>query len=545
MAEQDTPEESLDAQLDQYLGRGVDLFQVNPWNRTFKTRMLEAPHYETLPVRENKFRETYADNLLELSHELGVEAGLKGSYGGVTASVSSKFQSSEQRSEKRHFVKISNDIAAKSLVVAKGKAELKQQLDPDFKSALNTSDPAELFSEYGTHLVRKIRIGGRAEYFCQSTDTSRMTSDEFKIAAKAKFQSLGGDLAEDKGAGGSVGVSSSVRTLDTTNVKDVMGNSSIDTLGGSAESSVKINDKTGWARWAKSCEKLPGLVGFESDGLLPIWELVDDPGRSKAIYEAYKRRAAKALRPLILFSTSASESHPEARVRVPDGYDLVSGGAKVAWAEPGNLLTASFPEGNNTWRANSKDHVKGSPAAITAFAIVIDDPDDIWEIKVFQSRPSPAANHPYQEISVDSGYVMVGGGARVDYRGEGNMLFASYPINETTWRAQSKDHVKGDHATITAYAIGLKCKVAGVKVLSEIVKSRSNEGSRPLALASPSSGYVMLGGGAALNFRGAGLLLTQSYPRESNTWEGQAKDHLEGDSATIDTYCIGVKVVDA
>jgi hypothetical protein len=116
--------------------------------------MLEAPLYETLPVRESKFRETYADNLLELSHELGVEAGLKGSYGGVTASVSSKF--------------------------------LKQQLDPEFKSALNTSDPAELFSEYGTHLVRKIRIGGRAEYFCQSTATSRMTSDEFKIAAKAK-----------------------------------------------------------------------------------------------------------------------------------------------------------------------------------------------------------------------------------------------------------------------------------------------------------------------------------------------------------------------
>lgn len=55
----------------------------------------------------------------------------------------------------------------------------------------------------------------------------------------------------------------------------------------------------------------------------------------------------------------------------------------------------------------------------------------------------------------------------------------------------------------------------------------------------------MVGGGAALNFSGAGLLLTQSYPRESNTWEGQAKDHLVADSGTIDTYCIGVKVVDA
>jgi len=86
---------------------------------------------------------------------------------------------------------------------------------------------------------------------------------------------------------------------------------------------------------------------------------------------------------------------------------------------------------------------------------------------------------------------------------------------------------------------------AGVLVLSEIKSSRSNQGSRPLALASPSSGYVMVGGGAALNFRGNGMLLTQSYPRESNTWEGQGKDHVEPDSGTIDAYCIGLKVVDA
>ena len=545
MAEKAAPEAVDPELLNEYLGRGVDLFQINPWNRTFKTAMLVYPVFDTLPVRETKFREIYADNLLELSHELGVEAGLKGSYGGVTASVSSKFQSSEQRSEKRHYLKISHDIAAKTIIVAGGKEKLKDQLDPDFKHALNTSAPAELFSEYGTHLARKIRIGGRAEYFCQSVATSRLTSDEFKIAAKAKYQTLGGDVAEDSGAGGSIGGSSSVRTLDTKNVKDVTGNSYIDTLGGSAETAVQIKDKAGWVKWAKACEEFPGLLGFESDGLLPIWELVDDNARRTAIHEAYKRMAAKALRPQILFATSASDGHPEARVRIPDGYDLVSGGAKVAWTGEGNLLTASFPEGNNTWRANSKDHMKASPAPVTAFAIVIDDPDDIWEIQVFQSRPSPAANHPYQEISVGSGYVMVGGGAQVDYRGHGNMLFASYPINETTWRAQSKDHTVGDPATITAYAIGLKCKVAGVRVVSEIKRSRSNPGSRPLALASPSSGYVMLGGGAALNFSGPGLLLTQSYPRESNTWEGQAKDHLVGDSGTIDTYCIGVKVVDA
>jgi hypothetical protein len=527
--------------LANYLGRGVDLFHTDPWNRTFKAMMLDSPPVETLPVREAKYRETYADNLLKMSHELGVEAGLKGSYAGFSSSVSSKFQHSEQRSEKRHFLKISYDVSGDSLVVGGGIAKLKQLLNKQFRDALGTSDPGELFKYYGTHLAHKIRIGGRAEYFCQSSATSRMTSDEFKIAAKAKYETLGGEGE----SGGRVGGSSSTHTADAQKTKDVEGSSFIDTLGGSAESSVKIKDRDGWANWAKACEDLPGLLGFERDGLLPIWELVDDPARRTLIHEAYKRMAAKALTPQILLATSASEGHPEARVMVPDGYKLLSGGAKVGSTEQGNLLTASFPEGNNTWRANSKDHVKSSHATLTVFAIAIDDPDDIWEVKVFQSHPSAAASQPHQEISVDSDYVMVGGGAQVNYSGDGNMLFASYPKDKTTWRAQSKEHIKPDGAPITAYAIGLKCNVNGVQVQSEIKSSRSNQGSRPLALASPSSRYVMVGGGAALNFRGNGMLLTQSYPRESNTWEGQGKDHVEPDSGTIDAYCIGLKVVDA
>jgi len=301
--------------------------------------MLDSPPVKTLTVGETKYRETYADNLLKMSHELTVEAGLKGSYAGVTASVSTKFQQSEQRSEKRHFLKISYDLSGKILVVDGSIEDLKRRLTPQFKLALATSDPGKLFEDYGTHLARKIRIGGRAEFFCQSSATSRMTSDEFKIAAKAKYDSLGG---EDESAGGSVGGSSSTRTVDTQKTKDVEGSSVIDTLGGSAESAVKIKDRDGWAKWAKACEELPGLLGFESDGLLPIWKLVDNGARSTAIQEAYKRMAAKALTPQILFETSAREHHPEAHVRVPDGYKLVSGGAKVGSTEQGNLLTASF-----------------------------------------------------------------------------------------------------------------------------------------------------------------------------------------------------------
>ena len=45
----------------------------------------------------------------------------------------------------------------------------------------------------------------------------------------------------------------------------------------------------------------------------------------------------------------------------------------------------------------------------------------------------------------------------MDYgTGPGNLLTKSYPENDHTWSASSKDHKELSPATITAYAIGLK-----------------------------------------------------------------------------------------
>jgi hypothetical protein len=224
--------------------------------------------------------------------------------------------------------------------------------------------------------------------------------------------------------------------------------------------------------------------------------------------------------------------------------ELLCGGALDNWKDSGNLLTASFPESDNTWRGSGKDHVAGAPASISAFALAVYDPDDIWESRIFQSRPSPSSAHPEQDVAVEPGYVMVGGGAWVDWTGEGNLLVASHPApeNKTTWHAQSKDHVKSSPARITAYAVGLKCKAEGVKLQSAIAIAKSNKSSRPQAAAAPPAGYKMVGGGAALTFDKAGMLLTASYPNENNQWEGRGKDHLEGDNGIVTVYCIGLKV---
>jgi hypothetical protein len=240
--------------------------------------------------------------------------------------------------------------------------------------------------------------------------------------------------------------------------------------------------------------------------------------------------------------TSDVRNHPEARVVVPEGYKLLCGGALDNWQGGGNLLTASFPESDNTWLARGKDHAVADPASISAFALAVCDPDDIWEVRIFQSRPSAAAE---QEVTVESGYVMVGGGAKAEYTGPGALLVASHPVaeNKSTWRAQLKDHVHTDAGKkITAYAIGLKCKAEGVKLQSAMAPATSGRSNRPQAAAAPPGGYKMVGGGAAISFDGPGILLTGSYPTENNQWEGRGKDHSVPDNATITVYCIGLRV---
>lgn len=205
------------------------------------------------------------------------------------------------------------------------------------------------------------------------------------------------------------------------------------------------------------------------------------------------------------------------------------------------LLTASFPESDNTWRALAKDHLEGDSGSMTVYAIGLYDPNDLWEVKRFEVTGDKAA-HPVAGTRVQGEFVMVGGGAKVNWTGEGNLLTASFPYDSGTWRAESKDHKKGDAATITVYALGLRSKVQGIKIQQGLTSSTSQRAAWPSAAASPQGGFVMVGGGAQVNYTGAGNMLTASYPSNSSTWLAKSKDHIASDPATITAYAVGIKV---
>jgi hypothetical protein len=149
----------------------------------------------------------------------------------------------------------------------------------------------------------------------------------------------------------------------------------------------------------------------------------------------------------------------------------------------------------NTWFAAGKDHEISAPAAITACAIALHDPNDEWDVHI-KAEPSNPAPHPQAIAVLPAGYVLTGGGAFVNWHGAGNLLTASFPTSDTSWEVRSKDHDISDPSQITAYAIGIRPKHNGKKLRHEIRREKGTLAAHPTAHVQLDSGWSLSEGGA-------------------------------------------------
>jgi len=146
--------------------------------------------------------------------------------------------------------------------------------------------------------------------------------------------------------------------------------------------------------------------------------------------------------------------------------------------------------------------------------------------------------------SVDSGFVLIGGGAEVVGEGSpGALLTASFPdLGQTTWTASSKDqHLVFAHR-LNAYSVGLK--LAGVTPQTlisfmKVVSVRSTPSEHPSTSISVPGGFNLVGGGARANWVTEGQLLTRSIPSGSQ-WLAASKDHAVAEVGTVDAFVIGI-----
>lgn len=242
-------------------------------------------------------------------------------------------------------------------------------------------------------------------------------------------------------------------------------------------------------------------------------------------------------------------------------YKVLGGGAVVHALSGSAYLTASYPDMDpgssepSGWVAEAKHLGSGVQARVSAYVIAVNDPNDCWDVTVFQSTTTSPVAHPAASVAVGEGYALTGGGAQtipVVQSGNGSFLFSSIPASVggtayNGWSVQSKDHGISDHANITAYAVGIKAAVVGVATptVHVIAGKPSSASNYPAANV---TGYnnvyagltcTLTGGGANDNWNnGYGNLLSGIYPAGNTGWQSFGGSYGTANAAVLTAYLV-------
>ncbi|GAB2853321.1 hypothetical protein GCM10027176_65070 [Actinoallomurus bryophytorum] len=243
----------------------------------------------------------------------------------------------------------------------------------------------------------------------------------------------------------------------------------------------------------------------------------------------------------------------EEGITVGDQEMLAVGGGGVAAEFPeGALLTASHPNEDLTgWVVSSKDHQRSNPHELVTYVIGIKiagmTRDQLRDAIQVVPADSGLAPHPESEAGINSNtHVLLGGGFKVEWFGNGNLATASFPSTRASWKARSKDHRVPDAANLRVFAIGLRRNLpVGTVVDTEPVRSDGGQSPHPSATAGIPPGFVLTGGGAEVHFSGAGNLLWKLQPSNSQdpSFTAASKDHITPDPCTITTYALGIRLL--
>jgi hypothetical protein len=243
---------------------------------------------------------------------------------------------------------------------------------------------------------------------------------------------------------------------------------------------------------------------------------------------------------------------------LPADFVLIGGGAQDVYNSPGALLWESRPFDSLTWAASSKDHLQGATHQLHSWAVGLRlvktdgtfmSRAELLTYVSYGSVTSGVGQQPSATCTVPVGKTVIGGGARSNYTGVGQLLTGSFPSNTTTWFGQSKDHLTADPATITTYCIGIDTMIPGVGglVVEQVTASATVPGGVGTAsnnvTNSPRSAPACYGGQATWNGT-KGRLLFRMSPGDPDirSFTTSSKDHLEGDSGTTTAWLTEVRL---
>jgi vibriolysin len=274
-------------------------------------------------------------------------------------------------------------------------------------------------------------------------------------------------------------------------------------------------------------------VGVSCGNAVELFRQTDASGRlTIAVFERY--------------SNTAASHNTNFAVTVPGDFVVIGGGGEGKESPAGNLLTASYPDsGLTSWLVSTKDHIDADPVRVRAWAIGLKvaglTAAQLRSYLTVSTATSAYAAHPDVTAILPAGYVLVGGGIKVNWSGAGNLATASAPYGSSAWRVRSKDHKESSPATAQAYAIGISSSIPGVGTIGNVINGgTSSVVAHPSYTTGLNAGYALSGCGAFVNWSGEGNLLWSIKPVNSGC-SAASKDHIDSSPASISTYTIGLQ----
>lgn len=282
-----------------------------------------------------------------------------------------------------------------------------------------------------------------------------------------------------------------------------------------------------------TCLKYPGVHAWLSQGADQKKFLVN------LAFTPFSSITQASVKDVLISPTSAQKS---CRPQLP-----LDASHKVISASQSLTLLCDRPDPDSVLVAINADQplTVDDPLTLTAISSS-PPPPQLPSIKLQRfCATGDKAGHASASVDVDAGYKIVGGGANVNWSGQGNFLEASFPETLTRWRAWSKDHAgsgKGgaDPATITVCAVGLydQNDEWDVRIFSSSSQSKPTQNDAYVAV---DEGYVMTGGGANVPDDPVGQLLYGSYPADNRSWVAKSHDKYVSSSRPITAYAIGIR----
>ena len=532
----------------------------------------------------------FADSFASLSRKLSVTAHAEVDSFGFQGSLDTKFSESTKTSAETQVASIQKHHTA--FVLEFGDIDdLEEHLDRHFKRDLDDSSfpPEDLFAKHGTHVVTKVLLGGRLDYWFSSKSTESMSSKAFEASVKASYGGVSGGAsltAEEENLAKASSVSMTMNAVGGE---------------GSAISSLEASKTSdAFATWAASIQTNPHYIGRPKDGLVAVWDLCSNNARATELRKAYHRLAAKRIieNPVIFTHTSDDVGeYPVATWEVPSGYKILSGGAKTNAGRVGLLLVSSYPtNGSKGWAAQGRSIIERDTGTLTIRVLAIHDPDNYWDVQHWPSERSELTQHPRAFAEVKPGYALTGGGVLCEAPngGVGTFPWLAHPVFKahakelhaipgaareledhakarslyenhegqaqelSGWACFAKDFAVPAASNLTAFAIGVQPNPANRHIADGglAVMTAGFVGHKPLTLKRSlqksslrvADGYTLVGGGAVspdCRVLLTGSLCEPAVDRARGPeWTVLAKDHLlEASYTPVYVFAIGLQVL--